>query len=334
MAMNAVDNATQKSAWISLIASLVILAAKFFAYDLTHSTAVLSDATESIINVVAALVALFVLRAVAAPADEDHPYGHGKLEYFSAAFEGGLIAFAALVIGYEAVHALLVGNQVHQPDVGLWIMAGAGVLNLILGLYLKKVGKKHNSETLKASGVHVIADVWTTVGVIVGLGVVAITNISWIDQVVALVVAVQLCYSGVRIVRKSAGGLIDEIEPASLAELAAAFEKHRQPWIIDIHQLKVIRSGRFHHIDAHLVVPEFWNVAQTHAESQILEANVVATYPFDGEIAFHVDPCEKKYCANCKMDGCPIRVKKFEFLKPFSVEHVVHGPTAANQPHS
>lgn len=331
--MNAVDKATQKSAWISLLASVFILFAKFFAYSLTHSTAVLSDATESIINVIAAVVALFVLRAVAVPADDDHPYGHGKLEYFSSAFEGGLIAFAALVIAYEAVHALIVGNVIRQPALGLWIMAGAGVVNLFLGLHLKRVGKKWNSEALKASGIHVISDVWTTVGVIVGLGVVAITHIGWIDQVVALIVAAQLCYSGISIVRRSAGGLIDEIEPTSLAELAAAFEKHRQPWIIDIHHLKVIRSGRFHHIDAHLVVPEFWDVAHTHAESQKLEMNVVATYPFDGEVAFHIDPCERKYCAHCRVDGCPIRLHQFEFLKPFSVEHVVHGPTSPNQPH-
>lgn len=324
--MNA-DKATQYSAWISLIMSLIILVMKFAGYAATHSTAILSDATESIINVVAAVVALFVLRAVAAPADEDHPYGHGKLEYFSAAFEGGLIAFAALVIAYEAVHAWIRGNNLHQPDVGLWLMAGAGVLNLFLGLHLKKTGKKYGSDALKASGAHVIADVWTTAGVIVGLAFVAVTKIYWIDQAVALIVAAQLCYSGVKIVRGSVGGLIDEIEPSSLHELAEAFEKNRHPWMIDIHQLKMIRSGRFHHIDAHLVVPEFWNVAHTHTETTILEKEVVATYPFDGEIAFHIDPCEQKYCAHCQVDPCPIRLHQFQTLRPFSVEHLVHGPT-------
>jgi cation diffusion facilitator family transporter len=320
------DKVTQRSAWISLILSLIILAMKFAGYAATHSTAILSDATESIINVVAAVVALFVLRAVAAPADEDHPYGHGKLEYFSAAFEGGLIAFAALVIGYEAVNAWLHGNNPHQADVGLWLMAGAAILNLFLGLHLRGVGKKYGSDALKASGTHVLADVGTTAGVIVGLAVVAITGIGWIDQLVALIVAVQLCLSGIKIVRGSVGGLIDEIEPSSLAELAVAFEQHRHPWMIDIHQLKMIRSGRFHHIDAHLVVPEFWNVAHTHTETTILEKEVVGTYPFDGEIAFHIDPCEQKYCAHCQVEPCPIRLHSFEKLRPFSVEHLVHGP--------
>jgi cation diffusion facilitator family transporter len=320
------EQATLRSAWISLIVSVFILAMKFVAYYYTHSTAVLSDATESIINVVAAVVALFVLRAVAEPADTDHPYGHGKLEYFSAAFEGGLIAFAALVIGFEAMRAMVTGNVLHQPALGLWIVSGAAILNLLLGLHLGKVGRKFNSEALQGSSAHVLADVWTTVGVIVGLGIVALTGIAWIDQLVALIVALQLGYSGVNIVRRSAAGLIDQIEPTSLAKLAEAFEKHREPWIIDIHHLKVIRAGRFHHIDAHLVVPEFWNVLQTHAESQKLEHEVVSTYPFDGEIAFHIDPCERRYCEHCRVEACPVRVKKFTSLRPFSVEHVVHGP--------
>ncbi len=302
------------------------MAIKFGAYQLTQSTAVLSDAVESIVNVIAALVAVFVMRAVAEPADEDHPYGHGKLEYFSAAFEGGLIAFASLVIAVESVRALLRGEGLHQLDTGAGIMMVAGLMNIGLGLHLQSVGKKHKSEALAASGLHVMSDVWTTAGVIAGLAIVHLTGLSWIDPLVALLVAGQLGYSGYKIVRKSAGALMDEIEPESLLELSKAFQSHRQPWVVDIHNIKVIRSGHFHHIDGHLAVPEFWDVAKTHQYAGKFEHDVVETYPFDGEIAFHIDPCERKYCSHCQMPDCPIRQRPFESVKILSVESLTRGP--------
>lgn len=302
------------------------MAIKFGAYQTTHSTAVLSDAVESIINVIAALVAVFVMRAVAEPADEDHPYGHGKLEYFSAAFEGGLIAFASLVIANEAIRAMLRGEALHQLDVGAGIMISAGILNIGLGLHLRAVGKKYKSEALTASGLHVMSDVWTTTGVIIGLAIVSMTGWAWLDPLVALLVAGQLGYSGYKIVRKSAGALMDEVEPESLKELAAAFQAHKKPFVIDIHNLKVIRSGHFHHIDGHLAVPEYWDVAKTHAAANEFEHAVVDTYPFDGEIAFHIDPCERKYCSHCQMEDCPIRQRPFESPKVFTVDGLIRGP--------
>ncbi len=320
------DRATISSSWISLIVSTLIMAAKFAAYEMTHSTAVLSDAVESIVNVIAAVVAVFVMKAVAEPADQEHPYGHGKLEYFSASFEGGLIAFASLAIANEAIRALIRGQSLNSPDVGAGIMAGAALLNLLLGLHLKAVGKKYRSEALSASGAHVISDVWTTVGVIAGLGIVYVTKISWIDPLVALIVAIQLGYSGFKIVRRSAGALIDEMEPESLSQLAAAFQKNKEAWVVDVHNLRVIRSGHFHHIDSHLVVPEFWDIAKTHEHANLFERSVVATYPFDGEIAFHVDPCERKYCSHCEMPNCPIRARKFESPKVLTTQSLIRGP--------
>lgn len=300
---------------------------KFGAYGLTQSTAVLSDAVESIVNVVAALMAVFVMRAVAEPADEEHPYGHGKLEYFSAAFEGGLIAFASLAIAYEAISALVRGQSLNQPNIGAAIMAGAAIMNLLLGLHLRQVGRKNNSEALLASSAHVISDVWTTVAVILGLGLVMLTGIHWIDPVVALIVAFQLGYSGYKIVRKSGGALIDEMEPESLQKLSVAFQENKKPWVVDVHNLKVIRSGHFHHIDGHLVVPEFWDVAKTHEHAGGYERAIVASYPFDGEIAFHIDPCERKYCAQCEMPDCPIRARKLQNPKTLTQDSLIRGPT-------
>ncbi|MGZ3747927.1 MAG: cation diffusion facilitator family transporter, partial [Pseudobdellovibrionaceae bacterium] len=204
------DKARNNAAWISLSASIFIFAMKVAAYYITHSTAVLSDALESTVNVVASFVALIILRIVAQPADEDHPYGHGKLEYFSAAFEGGLIFFAALMIIRESIDALIAGHTSRQLESGLVIMIVAAVFNFILGFYLKKIGEQEKSEALKASGAHVISDVWSSVGVVVGIGLVLLTGIQWIDPVVAIAVALNLAYEGYKIVRKSAGSLIDE----------------------------------------------------------------------------------------------------------------------------
>lgn len=315
-----------RAAGISLIVSVLLLGAKLSAYFLTHSTAVLSDALESIVNVLAAIVALFVTKIVAEPADEEHPYGHGKLEYFSASFEGGLIAFAAIMIMVESVSAFFRGVSIKQMDVGAILMAATAVVNLILAVYLRRVAKQYKSETLLASSMHIFSDVWTTVAVIAGLLIVQLTGWVWLDSVTAFLVAFQLGLSGVKIVRRSAGALIDEREDDVLIGLAQAIEKTRSPGLIDVHQLRVIRSGRFHHVDAHLVVPEFWNVAQTHEAMIAFEKKIVAAYPHDGEIAFHIDPCERRYCEFCDLADCSIRQKPFTALKPITMKSLILGP--------
>lgn len=323
---SAQDKITVQAAWISLAVSVVVLCLKFLAYRLTNSTAVLSDATESIVNVVAATMSLFVMRAVAAPADKEHPYGHGKLEFFSAAFEGGLIAFAAIAIGFESIRVLIEGKSLNTPDIGMWVMTAAAIINLGLGFYLRGIGRKHQSIALEASGRHVLSDVWTSAGVLVGLGVVWATGLTWLDPLVALIIAANLGYEGYKIVRGSIGGLIDEADQTSLADLAAAFQKHKEAWVIDIHQLRVIRSGKFHHVDTHLVVPEYWDVLKTHEKTIEFEKKVVATYPFDGEIAFHIDPCERKYCEICEMADCPVRVKPMIAVRRMSADTLIRGP--------
>lgn len=319
-----------KAAVISVIVSIIILAMKLWAYQLTLSTAVLSDALESIVNVVAALVALFVVHFAAQPADHEHPYGHGKAEYFSAAFEGGMIFFAALMIGYEGVKALLVGKGLHELSSGMYIVGGAAVLNLFLSLYLKKVGEKNHSEALKASAAHVLSDVWTTVGVAVGLGLVLLTGAVWLDPVIALVIAVQLAYAGFKIVKNSIGGLIDAADMDVIKNLAVTLEKNRFAGIIDIHHLRVIRSGSFHHVDAHLVVPEYWDVAFAHQKTRQFEDGVVTEYMTDGEIAFHLDPCERRYCEICDVLDCPIRRSQFKQRREFNIENLTAGPKPDN----
>ncbi len=328
------DRIRNRAAWVSAVASLCIFALKLWAYRVTESTAVLSDALESTVNVMASIVALFVIRFASQPADHDHPYGHGKAEYFSAAFEGGMIFFASLMIIGESVKALIFHEPTKQLELGLLVMAGAAILNLALGIYLRHVGKTHHSEALRASGTHVLSDVLTTVGVMAGLGLVLWTKIDWIDPVVAILIGLQLAYAGFKIVRGSLGGLLDEIDETTLKDLTTSLDKCRRPGIIDIHELRVIRSGRFHHVDAHLVVPEYWDVAHVHIETHDFEKCVVGDYVFDGEIAFHLDPCKKSYCSECNVSECPIRLKPFKALVPFTVKSLTGGPRTDNQkPH-
>ncbi|MCB0422302.1 MAG: cation transporter, partial [Bdellovibrionales bacterium] len=189
-----------KAAKISLFVGSILMLLKFWAFKVTQSQAVLSDALESIINVLAAGVALFVIFYAAQPKDQDHPYGHGKSEYFSSAFEGGLISFAGFFIVVDAAVKLFEGRELRQLDLGLWIVAGAGIANLLLGLYLIYVGKRNHSLALRASGHHVISDFWTSAGILVALFVVKVTGYYWIDSAVAIIVGLYLSYTGVHLI--------------------------------------------------------------------------------------------------------------------------------------
>jgi cation diffusion facilitator family transporter len=329
---------------VSLIVGSGLLAAKYLAYRLTGSTAVLSDALESIVNVIAAVFALGGLAFAGRPADRNHPYGHGKIEFFSAAFEGGLIAFAAVMIIVEAIHGFVQAPEIRALDLGLLITSGAGLANLALGGFLVRTGRVYNSLTLVADGQHVLSDFWTSLGVVVGLLLVRMTGIVWLDPLVAAIVGVNLAWTGMRLVRHAAGGLLDEEDTELLGRLLGALNACMVPGIIRVHNLRAIRSGRFSHIDAHLVVPEFWSVEQAHDAADAFEQQVMVAGALDGEIVFHTDPCRRAYCARCDIGDCPIRVEPFRSRPALTVEEVVqpdmpaaaatvrHGAPHTNQP--
>jgi len=308
---------------ISLTVSLLMLAAKYQAYRMTRSTAILSDALESIVNVVAAVFALGGLVFAGRPADRNHPYGHGKIEFFSAAFEGGLIAFASVVIVYEVVLILLAGAELRQISTGVLIVFATGLVNLVLGWYLVRTGRRYNSLTLVADGKHVIADFWTSAGVVVGLLLVQVTGLAWLDPLVALLVALSLMWTGFRLVRHAAGGLLDEEDPALLSRVLAALQRYVGHGVIRVHHLRAIRSGRFHHVEAHLVVPEFWSVDKAHGVSEDVAALVIHDLGVEGEMVFHTDPCHRIYCATCDLEDCPIRREPFLGATPLTLEEAV-----------
>ena len=324
--------ARKKAAWISFFTSFVVLALKTYAFQQTKSTAILSDALESIVNVLTAVIAVFVIGYSSQPADEEHPYGHGKSEFFSAAFEGGLVFFAALMIFVEAIKALLGHGSVEAIEIGIFYIALASLINWFVGFYLKRVGLKEKSEALLASGAHLLSDVKTTVGVILGLMIVRLTGWHSVDALIAIGVGLHLMYEGHLIVKSSVAGLVDATDVKSIEILSQLILKERRPGIINIHHLRAIRSGSFHHIDSHLVVPEYWDVSKAHEVTHQFEQAVVQLYPYDGEFAFHLDPCKRKFCRQCDVFDCPLRVAKFEQLYSFSTSDLIQGAQITNEP--
>lgn len=320
------------ASWASVLVSLFVLTFKTIAYLQTHSQAIFSDALESIVNVVASIVALWSVHESSIPADDQHPYGHGKLEYFSAAFEGGLICFAAIMIMGKSIYAMISHQPLENFASGFFFSILASFLNLFLGIYLKFIGKKYYSAALNSSGTHVLSDLWTTAGSLLGLGLVWVTDILWIDAVAAILMAFYLLYAGYKVVRFAFGGLLDEYDEESLQCLANSLEKNRIPGIIDIHQTRMIRAGRFHHIDAHLVIPEFWDISEAHSKTNAFEDDVVTDYPLEGEIAFHLDPCLKSYCSQCDLETCPIRLQKFVGRDSFTPKSLVKKPFLPDLP--
>jgi cation diffusion facilitator family transporter len=296
---------------VSFFVGAALMCAKFLAYRLTGSAAIFSDALESIVNVLAAAFAIGSIVSAGRPADRGHPYGHGKIEFFSAAFEGGLIAFAAVAIGYQAIESIIHKPPLRQLDLGLAITIGAGLANALLGWFLLRVGRRTSSLILIADGKHVLSDFWTTVGVVAGLLLVRASGVRWLDPAVALVVALNLARTGFLLVRQSARGLLDEEDQSLLERILRAGEEVRTPGIIRMHHLRAIRVGRSVHVDAHLVVPEFWPVERAHDVAEAFERKVLRRCSAEGEILFHTDPCWKLYCEACELQDCPIRQQPF-----------------------
>lgn len=281
------------------------------AFHATQSQTVLSDALETIVNVVAAGLAWGILHFANRPADSNHPYGHGKAEFLVPAFEGGMITFAGLAITYQSFNALIEGSVATASMAGIWYLVVATLINLILSGYLLYESRRKKSEALRASSIHLASDVFTTLAAFVALGLTKFMGWNWADPVIAISVAVFLIFTGSLLVRKSAAGLLDEQDLNSLRQLIPIFDRQRTPGIIDVHDIRSIRSGNFHHIDAHVVVPEFWDIHKAHAETEAYEKRVVEEYPFAGEIAFHLDPCLQNFCKFCDYPNCEIRKENF-----------------------
>jgi cation diffusion facilitator family transporter len=311
---------------ISIFAGAGILGLKWYAFTITGSPALQSDAMESIINVVAAIFALGAVLFAGKPADRNHPYGHGKIEYFSAAFEGGLISLAAVLILFEALRALIQGVEVQSLSTGLAINFGAGLLNGGLGLFLIREGKRTGSRALEADGHHVISDFVTSLGLGAGLLLVWLTGWKWLDPVLALGVGVLLGFTGFKLVRSAAMALLDEEDPIVVKRLVESVSASRPEDVIAMHELRTLRAGRYHHVDVHLVVPEFYTVRQAHELVETYSNQVIQSLNIEGEFHSHIDPCHQFFCGRCGVSPCPLRKQEFQGRHLISIEEATQGP--------
>ena len=282
-------------AWLSIAAALATIALKFWAYLLTGSVGLLSDALESVVNLVAAIVAVIALSIASRPADSNHHYGHGKVEYFSAGIEGLMIFVAAMVIVYSAVERLLHPQALDAVGVGLLITLIATAINAAVGWLILRAGRRHRSLTLVADGKHLLTDVWTSIGIVIGVGLVALTGWLPLDSIVAIAVGLNILWTGFTLVRNSVHGLMDRAlnaaDEARVIEVVNSFVAEYPPGQLAFHALQTRESGQQRFVSLHVLVPGQWTVATGHDLVERVESAIALALP-GAHIQTHLEPRE------------------------------------------
>lgn len=296
--------------WIAAI-GIILFVGKLVAWKLTNSDAVFSDAMESVVNVISAFLGLYALYLASKPRDENHPYGHGKVEFVTSAIEGSLISIAGLMIIYEGTNSLFSDKELNKLDWGIWIIAGTAIINYILGYVSIQKGKAENSVVLVSSGKHLQSDTITTLGVVVSLVLVYFTKLIWIDSVVALIFGVYIIIIGYKIIRKSLSGIMDEADPEMLERLATFLNENRKAEWIDVHNMKIQQFGSRLHIDAHLTLPWYFELRTAHDEMEEMIKLIAENTDRMVEFNFHMDDCKTTSCAICQIENCPVRQQFF-----------------------
>ncbi|MDX1903471.1 MAG: cation diffusion facilitator family transporter [Thermonemataceae bacterium] len=314
----------QRIIFISFIVSICLMFIKFGAYFITNSNAILTDALESIINVIASGFAFYSIYLSSLPRDFEHPYGHGKIEFFSAGFEGGAIIIAAGFIIWEAIKSFIYPKILVEMPTGLTLIAFSTLVNGILGFYLQKYGKKYDSITLMADGKHIMSDAISSLLLVLGVGLIILTKIYWIDSLLSLIFAAILIYHGYHLVRKSVAGLMDETDIKTVEEILEVLLKHKKDVWIDVHNLRVQHYGANWHIDCHLSLPYYLDLRQSHEEVEGFRDCLVEHTGKEVEIFIHADPCiPPDNCEACNYLACSLREKPFVKSPEWTVKNLV-----------
>lgn len=297
--------------------------AKFGAYFLTASNFVLTDAAESIVNVIASSFAFYSIYLSALPRDENHPYGHGKVEFFSVFIEGSLIGIAGCIIIVKSVYSFFFPNIIHDLFTGAIIIGITGTINGALGYYMIRKGKELRSMTLDADGRHLLADTVTSGGLVVGLLLIEFTRILWLDSVLSILVGLYIVYSSYKLVRKSVGGLMDEADFQVVTDIVHVLsEKRRESWI-DVHNLRAQKYGHELHIDCHMTLPNYFDLNTVHTEISLVDKMINNDMGIKTELFIHADPCVPNCCHYCSMPNCPIRSEAKTETIAWTMEKVV-----------
>lgn len=309
---------------VSLLVSFIFTATKFAAWYMTHSVAVLSDALESIINVVAGAFACYSVYLTGKPKDENHPYGHGKVEFFSIGFEGAMIFIAGCLILFKAAQYFFVPTEIQKLDKGIWLLGATAAGNLLLGLYLVRQGRKMSSITITGNGQHIMTDVYSSGGLVAALLLMHLTRWAWVDPLASALLGALILRQGYQLLRRSVSGLMDEADMQVVDKVIAILSKYRRPNWIDIHNMRVQQYGNNYHIDCHLTLPYYLELSEAHEELKKLEELVSRELAAgETELFIHIDPCVFECCHYCQLGNCPVRKHPFTGLIEWKKENVL-----------
>jgi cation diffusion facilitator family transporter len=308
--------------WITIL-SVVLFLTKIIAYQFTHSLAILTDALESIVNMIAGFIGLYSLYVAAKPRDIDHPYGHGKAEFVSAAVEGGLIVAAGVMIIYQTILNFVEENPIQKLDTGLLLIGITAVSQFSCRNICLNIGKRNNSLALQASGKHLQVDTYSTLGIIAGLVIMLVTKLYWLDKLIALGMSVLVIYNGYRIIRSSLAGIMDEADMKLLNQLITVLNENRRPNWIDLHNLRVIKYGALLHVDCHLTVPWYLNIHEAHLEIDELSALIKKEFGDMIELFVHTDGCLPFSCTICTKNDCPVRQQPMKARLEWTLQDII-----------
>ncbi|GAB3338402.1 cation diffusion facilitator family transporter [Larkinella ripae] len=313
---------------ISLGLSVTLVLIKFAAWWLTSSTSILTDALESIINVIASGFALYSIYLSGLPRDRNHPYGHGKIEFFSSGFEGALILSAGFFIIAQAIQSFIEPQSISNLGWGVGLITLTTVANALVGWLLVRNGRATNSITLIADGRHLLTDSLSSLIVVAGIGAILLTGLTWLDGVISLVLSGLIIWNGFGLIRQSVAGLMDETDLALLQRILDILNQHKSSNWIDIHNLRVQRYGADLHIDCHLTLPYYWSLAQVHQEVHEFEEIIKREINTEVEIFIHTDPCLPECCHYCRIADCPVRAQPFSGDVKWTISNI-----STNQKH-
>lgn len=308
---------------IIVATGLLLLVIKFFAYYLTASNSILTDALESIINVLAGGFALYSLVVAAIPRDHNHPYGHGKIEFLSATIEGSLIFATGVVMIIKATYNFFYPISITALDTGIWLTAVAGAINYLLGHWSERLGRKRHSITMTASGKHLKSDAYSTVGLVAGLLLIIWTGQQWLDNVLAIIFGGIIIVTGYRILRKSIAGIMDEADYELLRKIIGFIGDHRKDDWIDLHNFRIIKFGSVLHIDCHMTLPWYYSVQKGHDIIDRIEQLVRQRFGAQAEMFIHIDPCNASSCLLCAMKDCDKRQQDFAHKVEWRMKNVL-----------
>jgi cation diffusion facilitator family transporter len=309
---------------VAIVIGIILTVVKFFAWGVTHSNAILTDALENIINVFAGSIGWYSLWLSSRPRDKNHPYGHGKIEFVSTGLEGGLIFLAGFLIILKAVYNLFNPTGIGHLEEGIGLVFISGLVNFLTGWWLLNIGKKRKILVLKAEGKHLLSDAYSSAGLLIGLFIVLWTGILWLDNVIAILFGGIILYTGFKLLRMAFAGIMDEADYELIEEMVKVLEKQRVPNWIDVHNFRVIKYGNQYHIDCHLTLPWYFDLRQGHDEVTRFE-NLLQEYdPSVSEFFIHVDPCiPPMACEICQKQDCSQRKVSFSRYVKWELDNVM-----------